>query len=176
MKFQGVSIQPVPLPALRPPALQPRLRINVQQKCQVWCAPAGGQARGALQLHQIQLVAVALVRQAGVIKAVAQDHAAARQLRLNYLAHQLCARGAEKQKLRLRLHAGTAVVQQQLAHLVANRRAARLARVYNRMAGGGQCVCQLLRLRCFAAALRPLKAYKQAHSLKIRTRRLGSLP
>ena len=109
-------------------APQPGLRVDVQVDHQVGPQPAGGKGRDHPQRGQIQPTAVALVGQRGIGVAVAQHHAAARQMRPDHLAHVLGAGRGEEQHLGLGLHLAAGRVQQNRPHAVADGRAARLAR------------------------------------------------
>src|SRR5215510_14689716 len=100
---------------------------------------------------------VALVGQGAVGVAVTEYDAAARQARADHLAHQLGARGRIEQYLGPRLHGAVAQIVQQIADLLADLRAARLAREQYGPAQPRQVLGQRLDLSGFARAIRALE-------------------
>jgi len=159
---QGQPVQPVQL-RLALLAAQPDFRRAVQVDGHVGRQTAGGEDRDLAQRGQVKSPAVALVGQRGIVEAVAQNGLAGRQRRADHLPDVLGAGRAEEQRLRLRRHdRALRPVEQDVAHLLADARAARLAGGQDGHAGrlhGGE---DTLKLGGLAGAFRPFKGDEHA--------------
>ena len=107
------------------------------------------------QHGQVKTAPTALVGKSGIGKAVTQHHLATRQCGGNHLHQVVAPRGKHQQRLAQGIHA---VVQQQGAQLLGQRRAAGLARAQHLAALGREGLGQGVDVRAFARTIHAFKA------------------
>src|SRR5271166_1691986 len=156
LAFEPVGLEPA-LPATRASGCG----RDAQQQRAVGLQAAGGEQVDGAHLLDPQSAPCALVGERGVDEAVEQDKDAVCQQRLQQLLDELGAGGGVEQRLGARAHVERGVLDE-LADLLGDLDAARLAQQPHGRAARGELAAELLRERGLACAVEPLDRDQRA--------------
>jgi len=165
VEVHGVGVEAVPLVVSL--ALEAHLHVEVEQDGQVGDQAASGVADQGADLLQILLVTVALIGDGRVCVAVGQHDLARCQPWTDDLLHDLGARRLVEQRLGARMHLHVLQVVDHFPDLLADGRAARLARGKNGVSLLAQELDEMGNVRGLAGAFGAFEGDEHGDRLEI---------